>query len=119
MKVLFSFCFLIFLSLQNAQAAETFGESVKEGFEKVTEKTVDLSKKAGKQITDASITSEVKAKLLADDQIKAYNINVDTKRRIVYLKGSVPTRHARSRAVAKAKSIRGVRGVVNMLRIGN
>jgi hyperosmotically inducible periplasmic protein len=119
MKKIFYILAILIFSSQASYSAETFGQSIKQGFERATEKTVDFGKKAGKQITDASITSEVKTVLLADDRIKAYGINVDTKRQVVYLKGSVPTASERSRAVSKTRGVKGVKAVVNMLRVGS
>jgi osmotically-inducible protein OsmY len=113
--VLTMFC--LFFASNSAKAAGTFGDNVKQGMENFTESVVDVSKKAGKQVTDASITSEVKTKLLADEKIKAYKINVDTKRRVVYLKGSVPNKESKDRAISKARKAKGVRQVVDQLRI--
>jgi osmotically-inducible protein OsmY len=42
---------------------------------------------------------------------------VDTKQRIVYLKGEVPNEKAMIYANKKAKEVKGVRGVINMLKI--
>lgn len=114
----FSFLFLL-MSLSFVTPLETyaFGDAVKRAAENVTEKTVILSKTAGVKATDASITSAVKASLLADTLIEAYRINVDTKKRVVYLKGSVPDKVSMIRAIDKAQQIKGVRTVVNMLMV--
>ena len=41
--------------------------------------------------SDAGITTAVKSKLAADDTVKAYRIDVDTKDKVVTLKGNVDT----------------------------
>ena len=41
--------------------------------------------------TDAGITTAVKAKIAADDVVKAYQIDVDTERKAVTLTGTVDT----------------------------
>ena len=49
--------------------------------------------------TDAGVTTKVKAKFAADDTVKAYQINVDTDRKIVTLKGkagSMTVHHVRT-----------------------
>jgi hyperosmotically inducible protein len=65
--------------------------------------------------SDAGITTAVKSKFAADDTVKAYQINVDTKDRIVTLKGEVETPAARDRAVELARATDGVRDVVDVL----
>ncbi|KFN45948.1 hypothetical protein N790_09100 [Arenimonas malthae CC-JY-1] len=67
---------------------------------------------AGDGIDDAWITSKVKTQLLADDQVKGTQINVDTKGNVVTLAGTAPSAEARAKAIELAKATRGVRGVV-------
>ena len=67
---------------------------------------------AGDGIDDAWITSKVKPQLLADDQVKGTQINVDTKGNVVTLTGTAPSAEARAKAIELAKATRGVRGVV-------
>lgn len=111
-----SFCFCPSLSKANT-ATHNFGQSIKRTTENVTEKAVTLGQKTGAKMTDASITSAVKSSLIADPNIEAYRINVDTKKRVVYLKGEVSNRLTMIKAVNKAKRVKGVRAVINMLTI--
>ena len=67
--------------------------------------------------TDPGVTTAVKAKLAADDTVKAYRIDVDTQDKVVTLKGEVDTPSARTRAVELAKSTAGVRDVVDQLTV--
>ena len=67
--------------------------------------------------SDAGITTAVKSKLAADDNVKAYRIDVDTKSRVVTLNGQVDTARARVRAVEIAKTTEGVTDVVDNLTI--
>lgn len=67
---------------------------------------------AGDGIDDAWITSKVKTQLLADDQVKGTQINVDTDGNVVTLTGTAPSAEARAKAIELAKATRGVRGVV-------
>ena len=67
--------------------------------------------------SDPGITTAVKSKLAADDTVKAYRIDVDTKDRVVTLSGAVDTAEARQRAVEIAKGTDGVRDVVDQLTI--
>ena len=66
--------------------------------------------------SDAGITTAVKSKFAADDTVKAYQINVDTKDKIVTLKGEVDTAAARDKAVEIARATDGVRDVVECAR---
>ena len=65
--------------------------------------------------SDPGITTAVKTKFAADDVVKAHQINVDTKDRIVTLSGSVDTGNARERAVQLARATDGVASVVDNL----
>ncbi len=65
----------------------------------------------GDAIDDSWITAKVKSQLLADDDVKGLDIDVDTKANVVHLIGVVPTLQARSEAIAIARAIKGVRSV--------
>jgi hyperosmotically inducible protein len=67
--------------------------------------------------SDPGITTAVKSRLAADDTVKAYKIDVDTKDRVVTLTGSVDTSAARDRAVEIARATDGVNNVVNNLTV--
>ena len=66
---------------------------------------------------DAAITTAVKSKFLADDDIAGLSIDVDTKNNIVTLSGNVKTAAEKSRAVKIARSTEGVKSVVDKLRV--
>lgn len=66
---------------------------------------------------DPGITTAVKGKLAADDTVKAYRIDVDTKGSVVTLKGDVDTAAARARALELARGTDGVTGVVDQLNV--
>jgi hyperosmotically inducible protein len=67
--------------------------------------------------TDAGISTSVKSRLAADDTVKAYRIDVDTKDKVVTLRGEVDTPAARERAVEVARATSGVRDVVDVLKV--
>ena len=67
--------------------------------------------------SDPGITTAVKSKLAADDTVKAYRIDVDTKDRVVTLSGEVDTAGATARAVELARGTEGVRDVVDNTKI--
>jgi hyperosmotically inducible periplasmic protein len=65
--------------------------------------------------SDAGITTAVKSKLAADDTVKAYRIDVDTKDKVVTLRGDVDSTVARARAVELARATNGVLDVVDVM----
>src|SRR4029453_3820751 len=67
--------------------------------------------------SDAGITTAVKGKLAADDTVKSYRIDVDTKDRVVTLNGDVDPRAAREGAPETPPGPDGVRDVVDRLTI--
>ena len=68
-----------------------------------------------KKITDKRINESIASDLLIDKSISAHMIDVSTKDGIVTLEGFIDNMLAMNRAVALAKSIKGVRGVINKI----
>jgi len=69
-------------------------------------------------ITDAWITTKVKAQFIGVDALKDSNISVDTADHVVTLKGTVMTEAGRAKAMEIAKMTEGVTRVVDQLTIG-
>jgi hyperosmotically inducible periplasmic protein len=67
--------------------------------------------------SDPGITTAVKSKLAADDTVKAYQINVDTNKRVVTLSGAVETFAAKEQALLLARQTDGVENVVDQLTV--
>lgn len=84
----------------------------------VKEKTEHAAKKTGEVITDSAITTEVKAKLLAAKGVPGSKIEVDTTDGVVTLKGAVPTKAARTKAVRITRQSKGVKHVVDQIKVG-
>lgn len=63
--------------------------------------------------TDAGVTTAVKSKLIADDTVKAYQIDVDTREKVVTLTGTVENAAAKTQAVQLARGTEGVVSVVD------
>lgn len=68
-------------------------------------------------VEDVAVTTKVKAKFVADSQIKASSIDVSTKDGVVLLQGTVPSAAAKQRALNIAKQTDGVVQVVDRLSI--
>jgi hyperosmotically inducible periplasmic protein len=67
--------------------------------------------------SDAAITARVKTALMADEQVKGLRIDVDTKDAEVTLKGALDTDEQVARAVTVARTVEGVRDVINRLSV--
>jgi hyperosmotically inducible periplasmic protein len=67
--------------------------------------------------SDPGITAAVKARLIEDATVKAFQIDVDTSNRVVTLNGTVETSAAKERAVTLARETDGVRDVVDRITV--
>lgn len=65
---------------------------------------------------DTATTSEVKAKLLADDIVPSRNVKVETTDGVVQLSGTVKSQAQSDRAESIAKAVEGVKSVKNDLK---
>lgn len=68
---------------------------------------------------DASITAEVKTRILADADARGINVNVDTDRGHVLLRGTADSESASRKAEQIAESVDGVRSVTNGLLVAD
>ncbi len=75
----------------------------------------NATSKAGQSIDDAAITASIKSKLIADDELKAIDINVDTSKGVVTLTGAAPNAKTLERATTIARNTNGVSDVKNHL----
>lgn len=77
--------------------------------------TRESARTAGQVISDAGVTGNVKAALLADKGVDGKRVHVETDRGNVVLTGRVPDQGQVSRATQIARGIEGVRTVDNQL----
>ncbi|MGG7916820.1 molecular chaperone OsmY [Klebsiella aerogenes] len=77
------------------------------------EKSASLKGYAG----DTAITSEVKAKLLADDIVPSRKVTVETSNGVVHLSGTLESSKQVDRAADIAKAVTGVKSVKNDLKV--
>jgi osmotically-inducible protein OsmY len=90
------------------QSAQQMGQEAKTSME-------HAANKAGDDLNDATITAAVKAKLAADSQLSALDIQVKTDHGDVLLTGKAPSDAARAHATTLASSVSGVQAVQNHL----
>lgn len=73
----------------------------------------------GQTVDDATITASVKSKLLADERTQGFDINVDTMKGKVTLRGGADSAAAKQAATELARNVEGVISVDNMLVIAD
>lgn len=74
---------------------------------------------AKEQVSDATITSKIKAKYVADTDISNFDISVETQEGVVYLTGRVKSQAVKDEAERIALNTDGVRQVVNHIEVGD
>jgi osmotically-inducible protein OsmY len=79
--------------------------------------TENAAEKTGEVITDAAITSEVKTKFLAEPGVSGLDIHVDTNNGVVTLSGNVKSKAEAAKAMSIARDSKGVKRVVNHLKM--
>ena len=92
------------------EKTETIAHDAKVKSERATEKS-------GEVLSDAAITSAVKTKFLAEPGVPGTSIDVDTNNHVVTLTGTVKTKAEAAKAMAIARDTKGVKRVVNHLKI--
>jgi len=71
----------------------------------------------GEYVDDAVITTRVKAAIFNEPTLKSTEINVETFKGVVQLSGFVNSQADISKAVSLARSVKGVTGVKNDMRL--
>jgi osmotically-inducible protein OsmY len=75
------------------------------------------SESVGQHIDDGTITTKVKADLLAAKNVKSTHIHVKTRKGVVWLTGSVPSADDKTAAEDVVQNVKGVESVKNHLKI--
>lgn len=106
-----------------SQAQAEKAVSVAKGIEGVKSVSDKLHVRDGKEQSakgyagDTATTSEIKAKLLADDIVPSRKVKVETTDGVVQLSGTVDSKAQSDRAESIAKAIDGVKSVKNDLKV--
>ena len=100
------------------EGAQKTKDAVVKGTEKAVDKTKQGLSKTGEVMTDAWITTRVNERFVSEDLLDKSDINVDTEKHVVTLKGTVVTAAGRQKATSIARTTEGVHRVVNRLTIG-
>ena len=71
----------------------------------------------GENIDDTNVTTSVKVKLAAQKGVTLTRVHVQTRKGVVYLTGSVDDPALKDRAGEIARSVAGVRDVINSVKV--
>lgn len=71
----------------------------------------------GSYVDDSWITTKVKTAILEEPSLKVAQINVETYKGVVQLSGFVDSAESRDKAVALARSVKGVSSVENAMQL--
>lgn len=96
-------------------AAADVEKDVGRAVDQIQQSTVDLAASAERTAADLGVSAKVNAALVADEQLKALQIDVDTRAGHVTLSGSAPDAQARDHATELAQAVDGVVSVENRL----
>ena len=77
----------------------------------------NTGEKTGAYVDDSWITSKVKSEMIADKEVSGTKIHVDTTKGVVKLSGTAATPQEADKAVAIARSVKGVTDVENSIRV--
>jgi hyperosmotically inducible protein len=95
------------------EVAQDAAEKTKEAVTEAADKGKEIVSATGEKITDGWITTKVKAKFADDKLLKDSKVEVETKERVVTLKGNVASTDAKKRAAMIAEGTEGVLRVVD------
>jgi len=96
------------------EGAQDMGDALQRGADKVQ---AEVGPVAREVLNDAGITARVKAKLIADPEVAAVHIDVDTVDGRVTLNGKVASADQRAEAEKLARHTEGVIDVVNLIQV--
>ncbi len=109
MRVLVTICALMLLS---GCTALMVGGAAAGGYQ------LGKDERSASQVTrDGATTASIKSRLIADSEVSAFNVNVDTYANRVTLRGTVGSYEARVRAGEIASSVDAVQTVDNQLKV--
>lgn len=92
-------------------------DKTRAGLNKAVSKTGDFVNSAGEVVTDSWITTKIKSKFVAADELDGTSIDVGTKNHVVTLSGSVKSSAQRQAALRIARETDGVKDVVDKLTV--
>jgi hyperosmotically inducible protein len=99
---------------QVQEGAQAVGGALERGAERIEQEVGPVAQEV---LSDAAITTKVKAKLLADPEINPFQIDVDTVDGVVTLGGKVASESIKAEAETIATNTEGVLKVNNVMQV--
>ncbi|HKI04001.1 MAG TPA: BON domain-containing protein [Thermoanaerobaculia bacterium] len=96
------------------EGAEQAGDALQRGADKIE---AEVGPQVRAVMDDAGVTAKVKAKLIADPEVNAFHIDVDTLDGRVTLSGKVASADQKAEAEKLASHTEGVKEIVNMIQV--
>ncbi len=93
------------------------GDKTENAAERAADKTGDLAARTGANVSDAVITTKIKADLFKEPELSALAIKVETEKGVVMLSGFVDKKADADKAVRLAKSVEGVTQVKSAIKV--
>jgi len=98
-------------------SSDSVGQKMGQSSEKLADKASTASSKVAQAVDDSTITTKVKAALVAEPGLKSAQISVEAKDATVTLSGNVDSPDQKERAKQVASSVDGVKNVVDGLSV--
>lgn len=108
---------LVFAAGCSDSSNQSVGQKVDNATDKVAAATERAVDKTAAVLDDATITTKVKAAVLAEPGLNTLQINVDTKDGNVTLNGTVDSPELKQRATQVAQAVEGVKTVSDQLTV--
>jgi hyperosmotically inducible periplasmic protein len=105
------------MAAQVNQTSRDLASTTSSGIDKVKIAANGIAQDAKDEVSDAVITTSVKAELAKDSSLSALKVSVDTDSGRVALHGTAPSAEARDRAATLAQGVKGVVDVDNGLTV--
>jgi hyperosmotically inducible periplasmic protein len=102
---------------ETKEATQKIEDKAQEIAGDIADKSKEIVSATGEAINDGWITTKVKAKFADEKLLKDSKIDVDTKDRVVTLKGTVASAAAKTQAMTIARGTEGVLSVVDELAV--
>lgn len=99
---------------QIQQGAQQAGDAIQRGAEQVQR---EVGPEVQEVLDDATVTAKVKAKLIADPEVTALHIDVDTVDGVVTLNGKVASADQKAEAEKLASHTEGVKKINNLIQV--
>lgn len=102
---------------QSTTEKPTTTERMEQKADEAASKVKSMAREAKTNVTDSWLTSKTKIALFADERVKGRQISVETRSRMVMLRGKVASEEAKAAAAEIAKRVEHVKSVRNELQV--